>query len=112
MAQRQAPTWFVRALAALNPHFSVEWDQKHSLWAIKESVRHSSLVMSTPEGAPVFRMHRRPETALRFADLGSRLLQHIRKNDPRRYRDISQMVKQLRIDDRARPQIQTSPAFA
>lgn len=106
MARRKAPSWFVRALKSLNPHFSVEWDQKHELWAVKEAVRHSTLVASI-EGAPVFRIHRRPETALRFAALGSRLLDHIRKNDPRRYRDVAQMVKKLRIDDRVNPGLPT-----
>lgn len=104
MAERKAPSWFVRALKALNPHFSVEWDSQHKLWAVKEAVRHSSLVASL-EGAPVYRIGRRPETALRFADVGSRLLDYVRRNDPRRYRSVEQMIKKLRIDDRVNPGI-------
>lgn len=81
------------------------WDEKQNLWAVQESVRHSQLVTSI-EGAPVYRMHRRPETALRFADVGSRLLDSVRRNDPRRYNSVQQMVKKLKIDDRERPKIQ------
>ncbi len=108
MTERKAPSWFVKALKALNPHFSVEWDDSQKLWSVKEAVRHSSLVAETPEGAAVYRIRRRPETALRFAGLGMRLLDHIRKNDPRRYRDVKQMVEKLRIDGRANPGIPTT----
>ena len=102
---RTAPSWFVRALRALNPHFSVKWDARGKVWMVQESVRHSTQV-ATLQGAPVFRIHRRPETALRFADLGSRLLDYVRRNDPRRYRSVEQMVNKLRIDEGERPQIQ------
>jgi hypothetical protein len=111
MAERKAPAWFVRALKALNPHFSVEWDQTHKLWAVREAVRHSSLAAEV-EGAPVYRIRRRPETALRFAELGSRLLDYVRRNDPRRYRSVEHMVKKLRIDDRVNPGLPTSPLVA
>ncbi len=99
---RKAPSWFVKALKALNPHFTVAWDEAQGLWAVRESVRSSALI-SEIDGAPVYRIKRRPETALRFAGLGSRLLDHVRRNDPRRYSSVQQMVKKLRIDDRARP---------
>lgn len=112
MTGRQAPPWFVKALKALNPHFSVEWDQRQRVWAIREAVRCSSLVAETSEGAPVYRMHRRPETALRFAELGLRVLEYVRKNDPRRYRDVKQMVDKLGIDKGERPQIQETLVHA
>lgn len=105
--QRKVPAWFAKALKAVNPHFSVEWDAAQGLWAIKESVRHSTLVTSV-EGAPVYRIHRRPETALRFAGIGSKLLDYVRRNDPRRYRSVEQMVAKLRIDDRVNPGLPTS----
>lgn len=104
---RQPPAWFVRCLRSLNPHFSVEWDQTQGLWAVKEAVRHSSLVSSLG-GAPVYRVRRRPETALRFAGLGSRLLDHVRRNDPRRYRSVEHMIKKLRIDERVNPGLPTT----
>jgi hypothetical protein len=107
MAGRKAPSWFVKALKGLNPHFSVEWDRAREVWAVKEAVRHSSLVADV-EGAPVYRIHRRPETALRFTTLGSRLLDFVRRNDPRRYSSVEQMVKKLRIDEGERPSIPTS----
>lgn len=108
--QRKVPSWFAKALKAVNAHFTVEWDAAQGLWAVKESVRHSTLA-AVVEGAPVYRIRRRPETALRFAELGSKLLDYVRRNDPRRYRSVEQMVKQLRIDDRVNPGLPTSLAL-
>ncbi len=100
-----APSWFVRELKRLNPHFGVRFSEKHGSWEITESVRTSKQIASV-EGAPVFLMHRRPETALRFKGLGERCLAYVRRNDPRRYNSVQQMVDKLGIDKGERPQIQ------
>lgn len=101
------PAWFVKELKRLNPHFGVRFSEKHKLWEITEAVRTSQQIASF-EGAPVYKMHRRPETALRFKDLGERCLSFVRRNDPRRYNSIQKMVDALGIDKGERPQIQQS----
>lgn len=99
------PSWFVRELKRINPHFGVRWSAKKACWEITEAVRTAALV-ATVEGAPVFRMDRRPESALRFKELGERCLAYVRRNDPRRYNSVQKMVEALGIDKGARPQIQ------
>lgn len=100
-----APSWFIRELKRLNPHFGARWSDKQKLWEITEAVRTSKQIASV-EGAPVFLMHRRPETALRFKELGERCLAYVRRNDPRRYNSVQKMVDKLGIDKGSRPEVQ------
>lgn len=100
-----APAWFVRELRRINPHFGVRFNIKKACWEITEAVRTAAQVASVG-GAPVFRMDRRPETALRFKELGEKCLAYVRRNDPRRYSSVQQMVDKLGIDKGERPQIQ------
>lgn len=94
-----APAWFVRKLKALSPHFDVKWDERRQKWAILEWVRWSTYV-SDIDGAPVLRRHRRPMPALYVAGLGSRVIEWVRRNDPRRFRSMREMIDKLDIDDR------------
>jgi hypothetical protein len=99
------PAWFVKSLRAINPHFGVRFCARRRTWEITEAVRTSKCV-ATLEGAPVFRIDRRPEGALRFKELGERCLAYVRRNDPRRYRSVEAMVESLGIDKGERPRIQ------
>jgi hypothetical protein len=91
------PAWFVRKLRELNPHFIVRWDFSRGRWAIMEAVRDCRHV-AYHKGAAVYRLHRRPEPSLFFQGLGSKVLEYVRKNDPRRFRSVQQMVDELKID--------------
>lgn len=64
-----------------------------------EAVRTSKHVGSL-DGAPVFVMSRRPEPALLFRNLNYRTLEFVRRNDPRRYKNIQDMIDRLDLDDK------------
>ena len=95
------PSWFLSKLKAINPYFGVEWDDRKNIWAITEGVRHVSVA-----GAGIFVMRRRNEPALRFKELGSRALEYVRRNNPRRFRSVQQMVDGLGIDKGAKSAMQ------
>lgn len=103
------PAWIVRKLKEINPRFGIAWDDTRKMWTITEEVRRVEQVAEV-DGAPVFKMHRRAETALRFKGLGSKMLDYVRRNDPRKYRSVVQMVEKLGIDKGARPEIPASVA--
>ena len=95
------PPWFLRKLKAINPYFGVEWDGRKNTWAITEGVRHVTVA-----GAGIFVMRRRHEPALRFKGLGSRVLEYVRRNNPRRFSSVKNMVDGLGIDSGAKSAMQ------
>lgn len=101
MSTRTPPAWFVRKLREINRHFSVAWNPNRGKWMIQEGVRWTTY-QNTRNGAPVYRMHRRPTPALYVAELGSHVLDIVRRNDPRRYRNIDDMIDVLGIDKNER----------
>jgi hypothetical protein len=93
----RAPSWFVRALRSINRHFGVRWSGLHKAWEITEDVPWSRYEADL-KGAPVFAIRRRPQPALRFSHLGSGCLDIVRRNDPRRFKDVQAMIDGLNID--------------
>lgn len=94
---RTPPSWFVRELKRINRHFSVRWHPSKGAWSIDEGVRWS-VYRGLREGAPVYTIGRRPLRGLYFSDLGSGVLDMIKRADPRRFRTVEDLVEGLGID--------------
>ena len=93
------PRWFVAKLKNINRNFDVWFDPNTKLWVIGERVRWS-VHKASREGSSVYEMTRRPLPALRVSSLGSKVLDFVRRNDPRKYKNVQEMIDALDIDDK------------
>lgn len=94
---RTPPAWFVKCLKGINPNFSVSWRENRGKWAIMEGVR-TSVHVGNINGSPVYKISRRPEPALFVSSLGSKVLDYVQRNDPRKYKSLQEMIDALDID--------------
>lgn len=51
-------------------------------------------------GAAVYQLSRRPEPALYCGKLTHKVLEYVRRNDPRRYKSVQEMIEVLDLDDK------------
>jgi hypothetical protein len=97
MAKRIAPVWFTRKLRSINRHFVARWHDDKGLWSIDENVRWSTF-SGFHDGAAVYRLRRRPARGIYVRELGHEALQLVRRQDPRRFKSMADVIKGLNID--------------
>jgi len=87
--------WFLRKLRAIDSSFSVHWDDKISRWIISEGVPWAVRVCVAPL---LYTTHRRKQRIVFAAELGSHVLEWVKRSLMRRFETVDQMVKEMEID--------------
>lgn len=95
---RIAPAWFVRKLKAIDSRLSVFWNDRLKRWTIAETVSHANRVGRLGEDT-LYRVIRKTPRVFYCEDLGSRVLEAVRRLDMRRFSSMDQMIQELQIDD-------------
>lgn len=97
MASRTPPAWFVRKLRALDKAFMVKWDDVKSRWVISEGVPWAVRVCTDP--VCITTTYPRPHRLFWVAgDLGSHVLDWVKRSMTRRFETVEQMTRELDID--------------
>ena len=97
MPERTPPMWFQARLKAIDRRLSVAWHDGMSRWVISERVPRVSFVGNF-DGAALHAMRGRGERVLILDDLGTQVLDYLRRLDMTRYGSVAEMVKALDLD--------------
>lgn len=99
---RTPPRWFEAKLRAINRKLRVRWEIYKNMWVIEESVPWA--VDKGRFGAGRFYSGKRHWMRVVYAqDLGSRILDYVRRVDMRRFSSMERMIEELEIDKSDRP---------
>lgn len=98
MEKRKAPAWFVRKLKDIDRRLMVIWDDARHCWAICEKYPTVKF-RGIGRGIRVYQMLARPERRFSFKDLGTGILDYIRRVDTRRFDSVDGMIAALDIDN-------------
>lgn len=97
MPQRTPPQWFSAKLKAIDRRLDVYWHAPIERWVIAERVPRVSFV-GHREGMALYRFFHRPERVFLFDELGSGILDYLRRVDMKRFGSVSEMVEALDLD--------------
>lgn len=101
--QRTAPPWFIRKLKAIDPCLDVEWREnlgpdKLGRWMVGERLRWSVFTGFGPDGSPVYHVRSRLVRVIFAEELGSRVLDWLRRLRINRFDTVDQMDDELDME--------------
>lgn len=94
---RTPPGWFLRKLKAIDGRYTARWSDAKNRWIIQERVPWATYV-GISEGRPIYRTFHKHLRIIYAAELGSHVLEWVKRACIRRFETVDQMVKELNID--------------
>ena len=95
--RRTAPLWFRRELRAISPRLTVEWKPEKQRWLISEAVPWAVRLGRT-DGADLYRIVQRGQRVVWAEELGSKILEWIRRVKISRFTSKDQLMKELDVE--------------
>lgn len=97
MPARTPPRWFTDKLKAVDRRLDVFWHDGLERWVITERVPRAVFVGARSDMA-LYHIRGRGDRVFIIEDLGSRILDFLRRNDMTRFGTVEEMVKALDLD--------------
>jgi hypothetical protein len=97
MPARTPPQWFQRRLKAFDRRLDCRWSDAHGHWVIAERVPRVVFV-GTAEGMTLHKMEPRYDRVFYVLELGTQIIDWLRRNDMKRFASVESMVQALEID--------------
>lgn len=94
---RVAPRWFVAALRRIDRRLTIYWNDRKGTWEIAERTRRI-FVEGMHNGKPIQKLGDRWNRILYVKDVGSKILEFIKRIDMSRFENTQQMIDELEID--------------
>jgi hypothetical protein len=97
MLQRTPPSWFIRKLKAIDRRLTAEWKEGLERWVIAERVRWG-VFSGIHEGQSLYYVKTRTPRVFYVEELGTHVLEWLRRADMRRFKTIDQMEEELEMN--------------
>ena len=97
MATRTPPRWFTRKLADLDRDLEIAWSDTKNRWIISEKVRAAVRIVHET-GLSIFKIRTRLERVFYAEELGTHVLDWVRRSNMRRFESVEAMVREMGID--------------
>jgi len=96
--QRTPPTWFAKALRAIDHRLRVRWLPAQRRWMITERVP-GAVFCGLLGSVPLYRVSQQEQRVVFCEELGSRVLDWVRRVDMSRFQTQDDMIKRLNVDE-------------
>ena len=96
MPSRQPPSWFVAKLKAIDRRLTVHWHEAKERWVVAEMVPWMNYV-GVSGGASLYRALPHPQRVVFAAELGSGVLEWVRRLQMSRFDGVEHMETSLNL---------------
>ena len=97
MPERTAPLWFRRKLQAVDRRLNVFWHDAKKRWIIAERVPRA-IFLGVRETGPMYLINKQDNRVFVVEDLGTQILEWLRRARMNRFESVEKMVEELEID--------------